>query len=110
MMEIILKFFDLVVMHLIRTMSRIFHKILATGLPVAKLYSNIITITWMKTMKKRMNQLILSLVNNKTDPYNDENAIDLRWSDVKWKILLWLTWLRACKSKLMRKFFKKVAR
>ena len=56
-----------------------------------------------------MNQLILSLVS-KTGPYNDENAIDFRWSDVKWKILLWLTWLGACKSKLMKIFPKKVTR
>ena len=35
-------------------------------------------------MKKKRNQLILSLLNNKkTDPYNDENAIDFRWSDVQ---------------------------
>ena len=27
-------------------------------------------------MKKRMNQLILSLLIKKTDPYNDENAFD----------------------------------
>ena len=33
-------------------------------------------------MKKRRNQLILSLLI-KTDPYNDENAIDFRLSDVQ---------------------------
>ena len=33
-------------------------------------------------MKKRRNQLILSLLN-KTDHYNDENAIYFKWSDVK---------------------------
>ena len=32
-------------------------------------------------MKKRRNQLILSLLI-KTDPYNDENAIDSKWSDL----------------------------
>ena len=34
-------------------------------------------------MKKRRNQLILSLLIKKTDPYNDENSIDFRWSDVQ---------------------------
>ena len=29
-------------------------------------------------MKKRMNQLILSLLSKKTDPYNDENVIDFK--------------------------------
>ena len=33
-------------------------------------------------MKKRKNQLILSLLIKKTDPYNYENAIDSKWSDL----------------------------
>ena len=33
-------------------------------------------------MKKRRNQLILSLLIKKTDPYNDENVIDSKWSDL----------------------------
>ena len=33
-------------------------------------------------MKKRRNQLVLSLLIKKTDPYNDENAIDSKWSDL----------------------------
>ena len=33
-------------------------------------------------MNKRRNQLILGLLNKK-DLYNDENAIDFRWSDVQ---------------------------
>ena len=32
-------------------------------------------------MKKRRNQLILSLLIKK-DPYNDENSIDSKWSDL----------------------------
>ena len=33
-------------------------------------------------MKKRRNQLILSLlIIKKTVPYNDENSIDFKWSD-----------------------------
>ena len=33
-------------------------------------------------MKKRRNQLILSLLSKKIDPYNDQNAIDSKWSDL----------------------------
>ena len=33
-------------------------------------------------MKKRRNQLILSLLIKKTDPYNAENSIDSKWSDL----------------------------
>ena len=36
----------------------------------------------MKTMKKRRNQLILSLLSKKQN-YNDENDIDFKWSDVQ---------------------------
>ena len=32
--------------------------------------------------KRRRSQLILSLLIKKTDPYNDENAIDFKWSDL----------------------------
>ena len=34
-------------------------------------------------MKKRSIKLILSLLREKTDPYNDKNAIEFRWSGVK---------------------------
>ena len=34
-------------------------------------------------MKKRRNQLILSLLNNNINPYNYENTIDFKWSDVQ---------------------------
>ena len=33
-------------------------------------------------MKKRRNQFILSLLIKKTDPYNVENYIDSKWSDL----------------------------
>ena len=33
-------------------------------------------------MKKRRNQLILSLLIKKTDPYNDENSIGSKLSDL----------------------------
>ena len=61
-------------------------------------------------LKKRRSQLILNLQNKKTDPENDENAIDFRSSDIqkkKMKKLLRLTSLRACKSNLMKKVSQK---
>ena len=33
-------------------------------------------------MEKRRNQLILSLLIKKTNPYNDENSIGSKWSDL----------------------------
>ena len=44
----------------------------------------------------------------KTNPYNDENAIDFRLSDEKEEDeedIALANWLRACKSKLIRKIF-----
>ena len=64
----------------------------------------------MKTMKKRRNQLILSLLIKK-DPYNDENSIDSKWSDLieedEEDIALANFIESLKKSKLMRKFFQK---
>ena len=34
-------------------------------------------------MKRRRNQLVLSLLSKKTDSYNDENTLDFRWSNVQ---------------------------
>ena len=108
MMEVTLELSDLVVMQSIHTMFCIFHKNFGNWKTSCQNLNKIIAITWRKTMEKWRNQLKLSLLKKNT--YNDENAFDFRWLDVKWKtkrILLWLTWLRACKSKLMRNFFSK---
>ena len=65
-------------------------------------------------MKKRRNQLILSLLIKKTDPYNDENSIESKWSDVTEEdeediaLVNFIESLK--KSKLMRNFSKKVTR
>ena len=65
-------------------------------------------------MKKRRNQLILSLLIKKTIPYNDENSIDSKWSDVTEEdeediaLVNFIESLK--KSKLMRNFSKKVTR
>ena len=60
-------------------------------------------------MKKRRNKLILSLLSKiKTDPYNDENYIDFKWSDVKEEEDIALTiFIKNHKSKLIRKAFQK---
>ena len=53
----------------------------------------------------------IEFTEQETDSYNDENAIEFRWSGVKEEDeedIAWLTSMRAYKSKLMRKFFKKV--
>ena len=62
-------------------------------------------------MKKKRNQLMLSLLIKKTDPYNDENSIDFKWSDLTEEdeediaLAIFIESLK--KSKLMRKFFIK---
>ena len=62
-------------------------------------------------MKKRRNQLILSLLIKKTDRYNDENSIDSKWSDLTEEdeediaLANFIESLK--KNKLMRTFFQK---
>ena len=60
-------------------------------------------------MKNRRNQLIFSLLNKKTDTYNDEKAIKIRWSDVQEteKILFWLSSLKITKQVDEKIFTKK---
>ena len=105
-MEIKLELSDLIVMQSKHTMSRIFHKKnLATGRLVAKILIKYNINNWRK-MKKRRSQLILSLLS-KSNPYNDENAIDFRWSDVQDVEDITLAKLiENYKSKLMRIFFQ----
>ena len=62
-------------------------------------------------MKKRRNQLILSLLIIKKDPYNGENSIDSTWSDLTEEdeediaLANFIESLK--KSKLMINFFQK---
>ena len=62
-------------------------------------------------MKKRRNQLILSLLIKKTDHYNDENSIDSKLSDLTEEDeedVAMANFIESLKkSKLMRKFFTK---
>ena len=57
-------------------------------------------------MKKKKNQLIFILLRKK-DPYNDENAIDFRWSggqEEDEEDIALANFIENYKSKLMRKF------
>ena len=62
-------------------------------------------------MKKRMNQLIFSLLIKKTNPYKDENSIGFKWSDLTEEdeediaLANFIESLK--KSKLIRFFFQK---
>ena len=85
---------------------------MATGRPVAEILNKItIAITLRKTMKKRRNQLILSLLIKKTDPYNDENSIGSKWSDLteeNEEDIAMTNFIESLKKrKLMRNFFPK---
>ena len=83
---------------------------MATGLLVAKTLIKYNRIALRKMIKKRRSQLILSLLS-KTMILKLMKmwlTLDGRMCKKKTrKILLWLTSLRACKSKLMRKISKK---
>ena len=55
----------------------------------------------------------IEFTEQKTDPKNNKNAIDFRWSDIRRedkKTLLRLTLMRAYKIKLIKIFIKKVTR
>ena len=79
---------------------------MATGRPVAK--------TLIKYNKNNLEEhdeedrepIHIELNEGKTDPYNDKNTIDFRWSDVKKtrKILLWLTSFRIIKANWWENF------
>ena len=83
---------------------------MATGRPVAKTLIKYKNNNLEEIMKKRRNQLILSLLNKKKDPYNDENDIDFNWSDVKEEDIALTSFIESLQSKLMRKFSKKVTK
>ena len=89
------------------TMSCILFKNLATGLPVLKTLIKYNNNSLEENDEKEKEPIDLEFVEQKADPYNDENSIDYKWSDVneeEIKILLWQTSLRTCKSKLMKRF------
>ena len=54
---------------------------MATGLPVAKTLIKYNSNNWRKWKKKE--PINIELTEQKTDPDNDENAIDFKWSDVQ---------------------------
>ena len=63
-------------------MSHIFHKNLASGLPTFKTlikYNNNLE----ENEEEEKEPINIELTDKKTDPYNDENAIGFKWSDVQ---------------------------
>ena len=77
--EFTLELSDPVIMLSKHTMSHIFHKKIAAGLPVTKTLIKYNRNDYRKMKKKRKNRLILSLLA-KIWSWNDENAIDFRFS------------------------------
>ena len=88
----------------------IFHKILATGLSVAKFLIKFISNNLEDTMKKRKKKLILSLLNKKLILkmmkliLTLDDQMDKRKTG---KILLWINSLRIIKASWWGKFIKK---
>ena len=80
---------------------------MATGWPVAKILIKYNSNNLEENNKEEKEPINIELTDQKADPYNDENTIDFRWSYVKWKILFWLTLLRACKRKTDEEIFPK---
>ena len=97
-------------------MFSIFHKkISATGWPVAEIlikYNNNNNNNNLEENDEEEKESInIELTDKKTDPYNDENSIDSKWSDVTKEgeediaLANFIESLK--KSKLMRSFFQK---
>ena len=84
-------------------------KILATGRPVAKYlikYNN--SLEENEDVKKE--PINIKFIERKKDPYNDENAIDFKWSGVQEDeeyIVFWLTSFRITKTNWWENFSKK---
>ena len=81
MMEIILEFSDPVVMQEKHTISVI--KFLATGRADAKTLVEYNNNNSEENGEKEKEQIDLEFAEQKADPYNNENAVDFKWSDVK---------------------------
>ena len=79
-MEVILELSDPVVMQSKHTMSRLFHKILATGRPVSKILIEYNSNSLEENDEEEMEPID---IKQKTCSYNDENACDFKWWDVQ---------------------------
>ena len=60
----------------------IFHKILTTGWLIAKILIKYNSTNLKENDEEEKEPISIELINKKTDPYNDENAIDSKWSDL----------------------------
>ena len=61
----------------------IFHKILVTSLPVAKTLIKYKSNNLEENDEEEKEPIDIELTEQKINPYNDENDIDFKWSDVK---------------------------
>ena len=65
-------------------MSRVFHKKnLPTGRPVTKTLIKYNCNSSEEIDEEEMEPIDIDLTEQKTDPYNDENAVGFKWSGVK---------------------------
>ena len=56
---------------------------MATGRPVAKTLIKYNNNNLEENDEEENEPINIELTEQKTDPYNDENAVDFKWSDVK---------------------------
>ena len=82
MIEFTLELSDPVVLQSKHTMSHIFHKIFATGGPVAKTLSKYNSNRLEENDEEEKEPINIKLTEKKTEPKNDENVIDFKWFDV----------------------------
>ena len=78
MIEITLELSDPVVMHSKHTMSHMFHKNLAIGRPVAKTLIEYNCNNLEEKYEEEKEPINIELTEQKTDSYNDQNAIDFK--------------------------------
>ena len=63
-------------------MPRVFHRILPTGRPVAKTLIEYNSNNFEENEEEEKEPINIELTEQKADPYNDENAVDFKWSGV----------------------------
>ena len=91
-------------------MSYISLKNLSTGRPVAKTLIKYNCNRLEENDGKEKEPINIKFTDQNADPYNDENAIDFRWSDIKEEYeeeIALTNFIENYKSKLMIKMFQK---
>ena len=84
---------------------------MATGWPVAETLTKYNSNSLEENDEEEKEPINIEFTDQKTDPYNDENSIDSKWSDlteVDEEDVALANFIKSLKkSKLMRKFFQK---